>query len=201
MLAPLLGLQPPQQTPKEEKVEKEVWPTKPVLVYEYKQEILDAARIARVPPVLIIALVEVESNFNVRAVSRVNAIGLGQFMPATAKYLATKYAKELHPVDYYNPKWQFAAIGIYLRELRMLHEQYGMYKVECNRLGSMLSSYNGGFGWAKKRYDLANKSEDYWQTVRKINPGIAPEAQAENQMYAVKIYKKQQKYSLEHFCF
>lgn len=199
LLAPLLGLQQPAKV-ENENVIKEVWPTTPVVIYKYREEIIKAAELAKVPPVVIISLVEVESRFNIHATSRVGAIGLGQFMPRTAEYLSRKYSRELFPVDYYDPRWQFTAIGIYLRELRMLHDAYGMYQVECNKIGSILSSYNGGFSWAKKRYDMSGKSEDYWQTVRKINPGITKEAQAENQLYAVKIYKAQYRYQLTHFC-
>jgi soluble lytic murein transglycosylase-like protein len=175
-----------------------VLPPKPYL--EYRQLIHNAAQEAQVPEGFIVGLIHTESNWNVYAKSPAGAVGLGQFMPATAQDLSNRYAAKLHPVNYYDANWQFAAIAIYVKELDWLHEREKMYSVRCNRLGSIASAYNGGFRWAKKRWELSGKSEDFWGTVRKINPGILESAQKENQGYPVKIYVNQGKYPVEQFC-
>ena len=50
----------------------------------FNQNVADAARRAHLDPKLVQAVVEVESNYNERAVSRKGAMGLMQVMPATA---------------------------------------------------------------------------------------------------------------------
>jgi soluble lytic murein transglycosylase-like protein len=53
----------------------------------YRKQILRAARNYDVDPALIKAIIQVESNYNPRAVSHCGARGLMQLMPATARWL------------------------------------------------------------------------------------------------------------------
>jgi hypothetical protein len=51
----------------------------------YRRLVLDAARAGGVPPVILAALLQAESGFDPAAVSAVGAVGIAQFMPATAR--------------------------------------------------------------------------------------------------------------------
>jgi len=102
---------------------------------------------------LLLAQIKVESNFNPKAVSRVGATGLAQFMPATWKEVWTKkefYAKynpnllkyENIP-DITNPKAQLEAQKAYMSYL--LSQFNGDVRWA-------LASYNYGIGKVKKLY-------------------------------------------------
>ncbi len=54
---------------------------------QHEATIRSAARLYHLPEALLRAVIHTESNYNPRAVSRTNAMGLTQLMPATARYL------------------------------------------------------------------------------------------------------------------
>ena len=66
------------------------------------------------------------------------------------------------------------------------------YKNECDRWGAALSAYNGGLGWHNKRRGRAEDPQDFWGSVRGINPGITDGNQRENFDYPHKIIFKHQ---------
>jgi soluble lytic murein transglycosylase-like protein len=86
-------------------------------------------------PGLVLAVIEIESQFDAFAVSHAGAMGLMQLMPATAAYLA-----ERHGVDWYGPRTLFdpaanVLLGVaYLEELRENFDE----------LATALAAYNYG---------------------------------------------------------
>jgi soluble lytic murein transglycosylase len=58
--------------------------------YQYRQTIEANAAIYGVDPLLVAAVIRVESKFNPDAVSRMGALGLMQIMPTTAEWIASQ---------------------------------------------------------------------------------------------------------------
>lgn len=93
-------------------------------------------------PGLVLAIIEVESQFDAFAVSRVGAIGLMQLMPRTGAYLA-----ERHGIDWQGPRTLFdptanVLLGVaYLEELRDHFEE----------LSTALAAYNFGPSAIRRR--------------------------------------------------
>jgi len=93
-------------------------------------------------PGLVLAIIEIESQFDAFAVSRVGAIGLMQLMPATGAYLA-----ERHGVDWRGHRTLFdptanVLLGVaYLEELRDHFEE----------LSTALAAYNYGPSAIRRR--------------------------------------------------
>jgi soluble lytic murein transglycosylase-like protein len=75
--------------------------------------IFDVALAERLDPELAFELVQLESNFNPRAMSRVGAIGLAQVMPSTA----VLYDRSVTREDLYDPKTNLRIGFLYLRRL------------------------------------------------------------------------------------
>src|SRR5687768_8968118 len=75
--------------------------------------IFDVALAERLDPELAFELVQLESNFNPRAMSRVGAIGLAQVMPSTA----VLYDRSVTRDDLYDPKTNLRIGFLYLRRL------------------------------------------------------------------------------------
>lgn len=96
----------------------------------------DAARRFGIPEAWIWAVMRVESNGDVRAVSTAGAMGLMQIMPATWANLRARYRLGSDPFDVRD---NIMAGAAYLREM---HDRYG-------NATAMLAAYNAGPG----RYD------------------------------------------------
>lgn len=144
------------------------------------------ARFGVPPPAPIIAAqIQQESGWNPRAQSPVGAQGLMQFMPTTARWVATQEA--FGAVDSFNPVWSIRA-GVWYD--RWLYDRIKA-KTNCDRWQFTLSAYNGGLGWVYKRRNLSKDPLDYTATAR-INPGIHPANQIENEHYPARIIFKHQ---------
>lgn len=63
---------------------------------EYRADVLDAAASGGVPPIVLAALLQQESEYNPRAVSPVGAQGIAQFMPDTARGIGLANPFEPH---------------------------------------------------------------------------------------------------------
>lgn len=100
------------------------------------RHVADAARRFGIPEAWIWAVMRVESNGDVRAVSHAGAIGLMQIMPGTWAGLRARYRLGSDPFD---PRDNIMAGAGYLREM---HDRYG-------NATAMLAAYNAGPG----RYD------------------------------------------------
>jgi len=84
-----------------------------------------AALLFGVPKDLFARLIQQESNWNAKAVSRAGAIGLGQLMPATALKLG---------VDPYDPKANLEGAALYLKQQ---YTRFGSWKLA-------IAAYNAG---------------------------------------------------------
>ncbi|WP_182341923.1 transglycosylase SLT domain-containing protein [Comamonas koreensis] len=126
-----------------------------------------------------------ESLWRAQAVSRTGALGLMQFMPATAKW--ANEAAAWGAVEPLNPTWSIRA-GVWYD--RWLYDRVKGH-TECDRWNFALSSYNGGLGWTNRR---KARSPDplSWQATGFINPGILASNQHENETYSPKILLKHQ---------
>lgn len=139
------------------------------------------------PPVpLVMGQMMQESAFDTAAKSRTGALGLMQFMPATAKWAGETMAIPAEPAD---PAWAIRA-GVWYD--RFLFDRV-RYPSDCDRWGAALSAYNGGLGWHKKRQGKAPDPQDFWGSVRFVNPGITAGNQVENVTYPHRIIFKNQK--------
>lgn len=72
--------------------------------YQYDDVIVEAAKTYGIDPVFLKAILEVESGFRQRVVSRAGAMGIGQIMPGTARLLGVK-----NPFDPVEAIWGSAA--------------------------------------------------------------------------------------------
>jgi soluble lytic murein transglycosylase-like protein len=128
------------------------------------------------PVPVVAAQIMQESKFNPMARSQVGAVGLMQFMPATAEWAGQ--VGIAGPVQPLNPQWSIRAGVWYDRWL------YDRVKAdsECDRWAYVLSGYNGGLGYVYKRQKLSAAPGD-WTATGQINPGIHPANQRENQSY------------------
>lgn len=71
------------------------------------------------PPTLMLAIIEIESGFNLKAVSLVGARGLFQIMPATGRHIASKVlsGKEFQSDDLFNPDINISLGANYFKSL------------------------------------------------------------------------------------
>jgi len=119
-------------------------PASPVPLAEKLAPDLKAVFKAEGVPAELIWLAEVESAFNPKAKSPVGAVGLFQFMPATA----ARFGLETAPVDQRtDPKHSATAAARYLR---LLHKRFAdwplavaAYNAGEGRVGSTLKKHNG----------------------------------------------------------
>ncbi|MDO9464564.1 MAG: lytic transglycosylase domain-containing protein [bacterium] len=101
-------------------------------------------------PALIMAVIETESKFNAKAVSKAGAIGLMQIMPKTAKSLSRELnIKKYNKNSLYNPEINIR-IGTYY--LKKLLQEFN------NDIDLSLGAYNGGIGnikkWQKQKKEI-----------------------------------------------
>lgn len=121
---------------------------------EFDAIIDDHARAHGLSPVLVRAVIEAESAFNPRAVSRVGAMGLMQLMPGTAKDLGV--ADPFDPADNIRGGTKY---------LRTLLDRFG------GDVRLALAAYNAGPG-AVERYDNVPPYRETRDYVAKISNRI-----------------------------
>ena len=89
------------------------------------------------------AQIHQESRFDPRAKSKAGAVGLGQIMPKTGKWLGNMYPRDLegrnNSID---PAWNIRAMILYMKRLRMSVANFGE-----DAHAAALVEYNGGAGW------------------------------------------------------
>jgi hypothetical protein len=133
-----------------------------------------------------------ESSCNSQAKSSAGALGLTQFMPDTASWIAT-IDNSLQPAEPLNPQWAIRAQVAYMFWLSK--RTHGL--TECDTYAFALSSYNGGEGWLhrdQRAAQAAGANPAIWfgsvdiHPDRKRNPGMI----AENRGYPQRILFKLQ---------
>jgi hypothetical protein len=112
------------------------------------------------------AQIHAESTWRPGVCSHAGACGLGQFMPATAQWLATLYPDQLYPVAVDDWRWSVRALAVYNWRL---HQAEQGWQSESDRWAAALVSYVGGGGWVRReRRATAAAGDDpdrWWQHV------------------------------------
>lgn len=162
-------------------------------VVPYQRDIQSAAEFffgVPAPSPTIAAQIAQESNFNPNARSTVGALGLLQFMPATAEWASKTGGFGIAaPLD---PAWSIRAGTWYDR---YLYDRVKMANTPCDRWLFALSGYNGGEKWRALR-QAASRDPGSWAMTGSINPGISEASQRENSQYGPRIvYVLQPKFS------
>lgn len=122
----------------------------PKAAHQYRN---DLTRIARsvwgldAPVPVFAAQIQQESGWNPGAVSKVGALGMTQFMPATATWWCALNKIDAADCQPRNPIWAMRALAGY--DLWLYQRVYG--QTEYDRLWAALRAYNGGLGhWQKE---------------------------------------------------
>lgn len=117
----------------------------PNAAYKYKRELTREAQRTwglNAPTARFAGQIAVESGWSATAKSRY-AVGLAQFTPDTAKWIAEVYPKEFNGlVAPYSPAWALRALVVYDKHLYARVKGY----TECDRWQFVLRAYNGGLG-------------------------------------------------------
>lgn len=90
----------------------------------------------RADPLMIAAIIKVESGFDTNAVSHMNAKGLMQILPDTGQWVAEKLEEDYHDELLHDPDYNIK-LGAYYYEY--LYEHFGTDDLA-------LAAYNGGIG-------------------------------------------------------
>jgi soluble lytic murein transglycosylase-like protein len=144
------------------------------------------------PVATFAAQIHQESRWRPDARSPVGAVGLAQFMPATALWMGdmdAALASSSRPAATQaatNPTWAIRALVQYNF---WLHARIKADNA-CERLAFTLSAYNGGLGWVYKRQRLSPQPGLCLGASCAINPGIAPANQRENEHYPQVIIRR-----------
>jgi soluble lytic murein transglycosylase-like protein len=168
--------------------------TIPAAALKYRSEVIRAARCEAgfdSPVAVFAAQLEQESGWNPEAVSPVGALGLGQFMPATARDMG-RTRPDLGPAMPTNPGWAIRALVAYdLANLRRVRAA-----TVANAWAMALAAYNGGLGWVYRDQALAKRQgldpATWWGSVETVNAGRTKAAHDENFKYPRAILLKRQ---------
>ncbi len=118
---------------------------------KYKHLIDMNAKKYKLDPVLLAGLLKQESNFNPYAVSHCGAMGMGQIMPKTARYLGVK--------DPFNASQNIEGAAKYLRE------QLDTFNGSIDKA---LAAYNAGPGAVKKHGGIPpyQETQNYVKSIK-----------------------------------
>lgn len=157
---------------------------------KYKRDLIRNARAEwglDAPVSTFAAQVHQESAWRYDARSPVGAVGLSQFMPATARWI-TEIFPSLADGEPSNPAWALRAMVAYDR---WLYDRVPPAATHCERMAFVLSSYNGGLGWLQRDALAArNGGADptrWFANVERFNAGRADWAFRENRGYPRRI--------------
>ena len=116
---------------------------------EYQEYVYKYSKEYEVDPLLILAIIKTESNFNPKSISTSSAVGLMQLMDSTAKEIAEKEKMDYIITDLYNPEINIKLGTIYFSELKKYY----------NNTSLAIAAYNAGIGNVNK-----------WIENKKIEP-------------------------------
>ncbi len=157
----------------------------PVEAHQYKRDLIRAGRNVwgmEAPTATMAGQIHQESRWRAVAASPVGAVGIAQFMPATARWIQGVYPLELAG-DPLSPEWGIRALVRYDRHLWERTDALD----GCERMAFTLASYNGGEGWTRKRQRMSPTPLACLYATCEINPGILPANQRENAAYPKRI--------------
>ena len=166
-------------------------PRVPRDAYQYRRALIGNARAVwgmHVPVATFAGQVHQESMWRADAVSRVGAAGLAQFMPRTADWISGLYRDELGENTPLNPAWALRGL---VRYDRHLWDRVRPFDTDCDRMQFALADYNGGSGWRMKR-QARSPEPGRFEVTGRINPGITPGNQRENEEYPLRIVHRWQ---------
>jgi hypothetical protein len=104
------------------------------------------------PVAVLAAQIHQESGCRSDARSAVGALGLTQFMPATAADMGRHYPATLGTVNPLSAPWAISAQVRYMRDLiRARERRDGHALAECMAWWLGLKDYNGGGGWTERQ--------------------------------------------------
>lgn len=131
------------------------------------------------PVATFAAQIHQESRWRPDAVSPVGAVGMAQFMPSTAKWIAGAYPQALGSSHPASPAWSMRALATYDKRL------YDSFRAAngCERMAFALAAYNGGAGWVLKRKQAAPDGLRWFGSAETVNPGISAASLRENNGY------------------
>lgn len=141
-------------------------------------------------PSRLAAQLHQESGWRIRANSPVGAQGMAQFMPATAKWIASQFPDQLGTFDPWDPMQAIKAAAIYDKWLLDRVQPIGHAPMsECTRWNFALRGYNGGEAWLLRERGLtvagrANAND--WRDVERFR-ARGPAAHKENIGYPRRI--------------
>ncbi|QHB72921.1 transglycosylase SLT domain-containing protein [Stenotrophomonas sp. 364] len=112
-----------------------------------------------------------ESGFRADATSKVGALGIAQFMPRTATWIASVYPQDLAGFDPWNAQQAILAAALYDRWLLDRVVPLGPGRVSaCSRWAFALRAYNGGEKALERERQLARSAgsdpDDWLQVAR-----------------------------------
>lgn len=145
------------------------------------------------PVATFAAQIHQESAWRANARSRAGAAGMSQFMPATARWIASVYPS-LATMQPDNPVWAMRALLTY--DLHLW--QRIRAADDCQRMAMTLSAYNGGLGWIYRDQQLARAAPGkgpgkpidatlWFDGIERLNAGRSPAAWRENRDYPRRI--------------
>lgn len=135
------------------------------------------------PVASLAAQIAQESGWRDGLTSRVGAKGLAQFMPTTADWI-NEIHPELQADALYSRAWSMRAQAVYMKWL--VGRVRGAENA-CERFAFALCGYNGGERWVRQRQALSKTPGRCFDATCRINPGIHPANQRENEEYPVRI--------------
>lgn len=107
-------------------------------------------------PARLAAQIHQESAWRPDAKSHAGAMGMAQFMPGTAKWIAERFPNQLGGYDPWDPRQAIRAAAIYDAFLfERIRPMAGGELSDCSRWAFTMRAYNGGEGWVRRERALA----------------------------------------------
>ena len=134
----------------------------PAQAGQYKARVIREAHAAGglgAPVANFAAQLHQESGWKDSAKSGVGAIGLAQFMPGSAAWIANLYPADLKPAAPYDADWAIRAL---VRYDYWLYARVPRFQAGDERWGAALASYNAGLGWILKDSKAATCDATLW---------------------------------------
>lgn len=173
----------------------------PSTAERYRRELTVSARRTFGPDAPVAALaaqIHVESGWKTDARSRAGALGLAQFMPATADDMARRFPAECSPANPYSSRWALTCRDRYMSSLLgQIKPISGWSLSEQSRWAFAFRAYNGGSVIEDRRAAMrAGRDPDHWEQVQPFNGRRRSHSNfVENTAYPVRIFNVQARYS------